>query len=80
MRATKAQVLSAIHDPDTTIIETRRQQTITEAGGTVQGAFWLPSTTVYASTGASRDLIPEAELDGYLRAIGADHAAHLVAT
>ena len=51
MRATKAQVLNAIHDPATTIIETRRQQNIAEAGGTVQGAFWLPSTTVYASNG-----------------------------
>jgi thiosulfate/3-mercaptopyruvate sulfurtransferase len=80
MRATKAQVLNAIHDPDTTIIETRRQQTITEAGGTVQGAFWLPSTTVYASKGTYRDLIPEAELDRYLQEIGADCAAHLVAT
>jgi thiosulfate/3-mercaptopyruvate sulfurtransferase len=80
MRATKAQVLNAIHDPDTTIIETRRQQTITEAGGTVQGAFWLPSTTVYASKGTYRDLIPEAELDRYLQEIGADRAAHLVAT
>jgi thiosulfate/3-mercaptopyruvate sulfurtransferase len=80
MRATKAQVLSAIHDPATTIIETRRQQNIVEAGGTLQGAFWLPSTTVYASTGAYRDLIPEAELDRYLQEIGADRAACLVAT
>jgi thiosulfate/3-mercaptopyruvate sulfurtransferase len=80
MRATKAQVLNAIHEPTTTIIETRRQQNIAEAGGTVQGAFWLPSTTVYASTGAYRDLIPEAELDRYLQEIGADRAASLVAT
>ena len=80
MRATKAQVLNAIHDPDTTIIETRRQQNIAEAGGTVQGAFWLPSTTVYASKGAYRDLMPEAELDRYLQEMGADRAAHLVAT
>lgn len=80
MRATKAQVLNAIDDPSTTIIETRRQQNIVEAGGTVQGAFWLPSTTVYASQGAYRDLIPEAELDHYLQEIGADRAASLVAT
>jgi thiosulfate/3-mercaptopyruvate sulfurtransferase len=80
MRATKAQVLKAVHDPDTTILETRRQQNIVEAGGTVQGAFWLPSTTVYASQGAYRDLISEAELDGYLQQIGADRAASLVAT
>jgi thiosulfate/3-mercaptopyruvate sulfurtransferase len=80
MRATKAQVLNAIDDPTTRIIETRRQQTITEAGGTVQGAFWLPSTTVYASKGAYRELIPEAELDGYLQEIGADRADSLVAT
>ena len=80
MRATKAQVLKAIDDPSTTIIETRRQQTITEAGGTVQGAFWLPSTTVYASKGDYRELIPEAELDRYLQEIGADRAASLVAT
>jgi hypothetical protein len=46
----------------------------------VQGAFWLPSTTVYASKGAYRDLIPEAELDRYLQEIGADRAANLVAT
>ena len=32
MRATKAQVLKAVHDPETTIIETRRQQNIVEAG------------------------------------------------
>ena len=51
-----------------------------EAGGTVQGAFWLPSTTVYASKGAYRDLIPEAELDHYLQEIGDDRAATLVAT
>jgi len=80
MRATKAQVLNAVYDPATTIIETRRQQNIAEAGGTVQGAFWLPSTTVYASQGAYRDLIPEAELDRYLQEIGADRAACLVAT
>lgn len=80
MRATKAQVVQAVHDPDTTIIETRRQQNIAEAGGTVQGAFWLPSTTVFASKGAYRDLISEAELDGYLQKIGADRAASLVAT
>jgi 3-mercaptopyruvate sulfurtransferase SseA len=80
MRATKEQVLAAIHDSDTTIIETRRQHAIAEAGGTVQGAFWLPSTTVYASKGAYRDLIPEAELDRYLQEIGADRAATLVAT
>ena len=73
-------MLNAIHDPTTTIIETRRQQTIADAGGTVQGAFWLPSTTVYASTGAYRDLILEAELDRYLQEIGADRAASLVAT
>ena len=80
MRATKAQVLNAIDDPTTTIIETRRQQTVVEAGGTVQGAFWLPSTTVYASKGAYRDLIPEAELDRYLQEIGANRADSLVAT
>ena len=80
MRATKAQVLNAIHDADTTIVETRRQQNIAAAGGTVPGAFWLPSTTVYASKGAYRDLIPEAELDRYLREDGADRAVHLVAT
>jgi thiosulfate/3-mercaptopyruvate sulfurtransferase len=80
MRATKAQVLNAIRDPNTTIIETRRQQNIAEAGGTVQGAFWLPSTTVYASQGAYRDLIPEDELDHYLQQIGADRAGNLVAT
>lgn len=80
MRATKAQVLNAIHDPGTTIIETRRQQNIVEAGGTVQGAFWLPSTAVYTSTGAYRELIPEAALDRYLQEIGADRADSLVAT
>ena len=80
MRATKAQVLNAMHDSATTIIETRRQHTIAAAGGTVQGAFWLPSTTGYASTGAYRALIPEAELDRYLQEIGADRAASLVAT
>jgi len=80
MRATKGQVLNAIHDPATTIIETRRQQNIAEAGGTVQGAFWLPSTTVYAAKGAYRELIPESELDRYLQEIGADRAANLVAT
>ena len=80
MRATKAQVLHAVHDPHTTILETRQERTIADAGGTVQGAFWLPSTTVYPANGASRDLIPEAELDRYLAEIGADRAASLVAT
>ncbi|MGE3539816.1 MAG: sulfurtransferase [Candidatus Tectimicrobiota bacterium] len=80
MRATKARVLQAVHDPATTIIETRRQQNIAAAGGTVQGAFWLPSTTVYASQGTYRDLISEEELDRYLQEIGADRAASLVAT
>ena len=80
MRATKAQVLHAVHDPATTILETRQEHTIADAGGTVQGAFWLPSTTVYTATGASRDLIPEAGLDRYLAEIGADRAASLVAT
>jgi thiosulfate/3-mercaptopyruvate sulfurtransferase len=80
MRATKAQVLHAVHDPHTTILETRQERTIADAGGTVQGAFWLPSTTVYPATGASRDLMPEAEFDRYLAEIGADRAASLVAT
>ncbi|MBM3225223.1 MAG: sulfurtransferase [Candidatus Tectomicrobia bacterium] len=80
MRASKARVRQAVDDPNTTIIETRRQQNIAEAGGTVQGAFWLPSTTVFAAKGAYRELIPEAELDHYLAEIGADRAASLVAT
>jgi thiosulfate/3-mercaptopyruvate sulfurtransferase len=80
MRATKERVLAAVHDPATTIIETRRRDTISEAGGTVQGAYWLPSTTVFASQGAYQTLIPEQELDGYLQQIGADRAPQLVAT
>lgn len=80
MRATKAQMLAAVDDPATTIIETRRRETISEAGGTVQGAYWLPSTTVFASQGAYQTLISEQELDGYLKQIGADRAPQLVAT
>ena len=80
MRATKAQVLHAVHDSNTTILETRQERTIADAGGTVQGAFWLPSTTVYAANGAYRELIPEAGLDRYLSEIGANRAAVLVAT
>lgn len=80
MRATKEQVLAAVDDPSTTIIETRRQETLTAAGGTVQGAYWLPSTTVFASQGAYQALIPEPELDEHLKQIGADRAPQLVAT
>lgn len=80
MRATRERVLAAVDDPSTTIIETRRRETISEAGGTVQGAYWLPSTTVFASQGAYQALIPEQELDGYLKQIGADRAPQLVAT
>lgn len=80
MRATKERVLAAVDNPSTTIIETRRRETISEAGGTVQGAYWLPSTTVFASQGAYQALIPEQELDGYLKQIGADRAPQLVAT
>jgi thiosulfate/3-mercaptopyruvate sulfurtransferase len=80
MRATREQVLAALNDSDTTLLETRRQATITEAGGTVQGAYWLPSTTVFASQGSHRRLIAESELDGYLQQIGANRAPHLVAT
>ena len=80
MRALKAQVHTAIDDPTVTIIETRREAGIREAGGTVQGAYWLPSTTVFAPKGAYQALIPEAELDHYLRQIGVDESAHMVAT
>jgi thiosulfate/3-mercaptopyruvate sulfurtransferase len=80
MRASKAHVLAAIDDPDTTIIETRREAGIVESGGTVRGAYWLPSTTVFAPKESYQALISEAELDGYLQAIGADQSAHLVAT
>jgi len=80
MRATKAQVLTAIDEPTTTIIETRRIETLAEAEATVQGAFSLPSTAVFAPKGSYRDLIPEAELDRYLQEIGADRSACLVAT
>jgi thiosulfate/3-mercaptopyruvate sulfurtransferase len=80
MRATREQVRAAISDPHTTIIETRRRETIHEAGGTVQGAYWLPSTTVFAAGGAYRQLIPAQELDRYLQEVGADQAPQLVAT
>ena len=80
MRASKAHVLAAIDDPDTTIIETRREAGIVESGGTVRSAYWLPSTTVFAPKESYQALISEAELDGYLQAIGADQSAHLVAT
>ena len=80
MRALKAQVHAAIDDPTVTIIETRREAGIREAGGTVQGAYWLPSTTVFAPKGAYQALIPEDELDHYLRQIGVDESAHMVAT
>lgn len=80
MRASKAQVHAAIDDPDTTILETRRESGIRESGGTVKGAFWLPSTTVFAPKDTYQSLISETELDGYLKQIGADHSPQLVAT
>lgn len=80
MRATREQVLSALNDPDTTLIETRRKETITDAGGTVQGAYWLPSTVVFTLEGTYRRLISPEQLDGYLQQIGADQTPHLVAT
>lgn len=80
MRASKAQMLQAVQDPNTTILETRRKQGIADGGGTVQGAFWLPSSTVYAAKGDYLDLISEEELDRYLAEIGADQAQCLVAT
>ena len=44
------------------------------------GAYWLPSTTVFAPKEDYQALIPEAELDGYLRDIGVEEAGQLVAT
>ena len=80
MRASKAQVHAAIANSDTTIIETRRESGIRESGGTVKGAYWLPSTTVFAPKDNYQALISEAELDGYLRDIGVEEAGQLVAT
>ena len=80
MRASKAQVHEAIADSDTTIIETRREANIREAGGTVPGAYYLPSTTVFAQKESYQELISEEELDRYLRDIGVDEAGQLVAT
>jgi thiosulfate/3-mercaptopyruvate sulfurtransferase len=80
MRASQAQVRAAIDDPDSLIIETRRAASLQEGGGTVKNAFWLPSTTVFAPKETYQTLIPEAELDACLAAIGADQAPHLVAT
>ncbi len=80
MRASKAQVHAAIADADTTIIETRRESGIRESGGTVKGAYWLPSTTVFAPKDSYQALISESELDGYLQDIGVEEAGQLVAT
>jgi thiosulfate/3-mercaptopyruvate sulfurtransferase len=80
MRASKDQVQAVIADADTTIIETRRESGIREAGGTVKGAYWLPSTTVFAPKENYQALISETELDGYLRDIGVEEAGQLVAT
>lgn len=80
MRASKDQVRSAIEDSNTTILETRREAGIRESGGTVKGAYWLPSTTVFAPKENYQSLISEAELDSYLKEIGADHSPQLVAT
>lgn len=80
MRATREQVLAAVNDPHTTILETRRSASIAEAGGTLRGAYWLPSTSVFPECGTHRELISEPELDRYLQAIGADQAPQLVAT
>lgn len=80
MRASKAQVHDAIADADTTIIETRRESGIRESGATVKGAYWLPSTTVFAPKDSYQTLIPEDKLDGYLRDIGIEEASQLVAT
>lgn len=80
MRASRAQVHAAIADPKTAIIETRREAGMIEAGGTVQGAYWLPSTTVFAPKENYQALIPEDELDRYLRDVGVEEAGQLVAT
>jgi thiosulfate/3-mercaptopyruvate sulfurtransferase len=80
MRASKAQVHAAIEDPATTIIETRRESGIRESGGTVKGAYWLPSTAVFTPKESYQALISEAELDGYLQDIGVEAAGQLVAT
>ena len=80
MRASKAQVRAAIDDSEATIIETRRESGIVESGGTVKGAYWLPSTTVFAPKDSYQALISEAELDGYLKEMGADQSPQLVAT
>ena len=80
MRASQAHVRSAIDDDQTTIIETRREAGIQEAGGTVKGAYWLPSTSVFAPKESYQALISETELDRYLEEIGVDPGSHLVAT
>jgi thiosulfate/3-mercaptopyruvate sulfurtransferase len=80
MRASREQVRAAIDDSDSLIIETRREASLQEGGGTVKNAYWLPSTTVFAPQDDYQTLIPEAELDRYLAEIGADQAPHLVAT
>lgn len=80
MRASQAQVRAAVHDPHTTIIETRRESGILEAGGTVQGAYWLPSTTVFAPKESYQALISESELDRYLQEIGIHPESQIIAT
>lgn len=80
MRASQAEVRSAVNNSKTTIIETRRESGIVESGGTVKGAYWLPSTTVFTSKESYQSLIPEAELDRYLSNIGVTPDSHLVAT
>jgi thiosulfate/3-mercaptopyruvate sulfurtransferase len=82
MWAKKEDVRAAVNDPDTLILETRRHSNIAEAGGTVQGACWLSSQTVFALQEGQpyRTLLPEQELDAYLQQLGADRAEHLVAT
>jgi len=80
MRASQSQVRAAVDDPYTTIIETRREAGIQEAGGTVKGAYWLPSTTVFAPKESYQTLISESELDRYLQEIGINPESQIVAT
>ena len=78
LRMTRDQVRAAINDPGTRFVETRGASSVAE-NGTVKGAYLLASATVYPPD-KGRMLISEADLDGYLGAIGADEAETLVPT
>ena len=79
-KATASQIRAAVEDPHTTIIETRRDASMQGRRHGVKGAYWLPSTTVFAPTKGYQALLSESELDRCLREIGVGSESRIIAT